>query len=271
MNYKQKLQNIILKNRSNLIIGLDSDLEKIPSFFLKYNNPVGEFNKAIIDSTKDIVAGFKFNIAFYEFLLSDGISAMEESLSAIPKEMIKICDAKRGDIENTAELYAKTYFDKYDFHSITISPYLGKDSFEPFLKRTNKAVYILALTSNPGGKDFQFLKVGEKYLYEIIIEKSLSWNKNDNIGFVFGANHISELNIFTTRHPDVPLLIPGIGAQSNDLENLMKNIHTKNFLINSSRSIIYSAPKDCSEKEFMERVRESAVLLNNDINSFRIF
>lgn len=266
MNYINKLQSIISKNKSNLVIGLDPDLNKLPSIFLKYNNPVAQFNKLIIESTKDLAAGYKPNVAFYECLGEKGVVAIRDTVKAIPDKLIKICDAKRGDMGNTAEYYARTYFDNYNFDSITLSPYMGEDSIAPFIKREGKAVYILALTSNPGGKDFQRLNIDGKELYEIIIEKSLSWNKNSNIGFVFGANHTKELHTFTSSHPEVPLLIPGIGAQANDLKTLLKNLHTKNFVINSSRNIIYSAPKDCTEKEFTDTVRESAIRLNAEIN-----
>lgn len=268
MTYSEKLQSIIKKNKSNLVVGLDSDAEKLPSFFLKYKNPVSVFNKLIINSTKDITAGYKLNVAFYECLEERGLEAIRESLTDIPDELIKICDAKRGDMENTAEYYARTYFDKYNFDSITLSPYMGEDSIVPFIKRKNKAVYILALTSNPGGKDYQILRVGEKYLYEIVIEKSLKWNQNNNIGFVFGANHTMELKNFTSLNPEIPLLIPGIGAQNNDLKNLIESINSSNFVINSSRNIIYSASKECSETEFIESVRKSAVKLNSEINNY---
>ncbi len=268
MNYTTKLDHIIAKNKTNLVIGLDSDIDKIPSFFLKYKNPVSEFNRVIIDSTKDIAAGYKLNAAFYECLEEDGIEAIRESLSSIPEDLIKICDAKRGDMENSSEYYARTYFDKYNFDSITLSPYMGEDSIVPFIKRKSKAVYILALTSNPGGSDFQTLKVDDKYLYQIIIEKSLEWNENGNIGFVFGANHVQELKSFTSSNPDIPLLIPGIGAQENDLKNLIENLSSRNFVINSSRSIIYPASKNCSAREFVDAVRSSAVKLNSDINKY---
>lgn len=266
MTYTEKLQLIIKKNKSNLVIGLDSDIEKLPLFFLKYNNPVLEFNKLIINSTKDITAGFKLNVAFYECLEEKGLEAMKETLTVIPDSLIKICDAKRGDMENTAEYYARTYFDKYNFDSITLSPYMGEDSIAPFIKRKNKAVYILALTSNPGGNDFQTLRMGEKYLFEIVIEKSLKWNENKNIGFVFGANHTQELKNFTSSNPEIPLLIPGIGAQDNDLKKLIESLNSRNFVINSSRNIIYTASKYCSEKEFIESVRNAAVKLNSQIN-----
>jgi len=269
MNYYNKLQNVISKNNSNLVVGLDSDINKLPLFFLNYKNPVSEFNKLVIEATKEIVAGYKLNLAFYECLEEKGIEAMRETLAAIPEESIKICDAKRGDIDNTAEMYAVTYFDKYNFDSITLSPYMGKDAIVPFLKRENKLVFILALTSNKGHIDFQKLKTGDKYLYEEVINKSLSWSMDNNVGFVFGANHTKEINDFTKNHPKVPILIPGIGAQSNDPKDVIESLHTNAFVINSSRGIIYSASKDCNEKEFMEVVRDSSEILNKDINALK--
>lgn len=270
MGYIDKLQTIIKKSNSNLVIGLDPDLSKIPLIFLKYKNPVLEFNKIIIELTKYTVAGYKPNMAFYECLGEQGVEAIRETVRVIPDEMIKICDAKRGDMGNTAEYYAKTYFDIYNFDSITLSPYMGEDSITPFIKYTDKAVYILALTSNPGGSDFQKLKSDGKYLYEIVLEKSLRWNKNNNIGFVFGANHTEELNKFTSANPEIPLLIPGIGAQANDLKSLLQNLHTKNFVINSSRGIIYSSPLDCSEIQFSETVKKSVNELNALISDIQL-
>lgn len=269
MLYTEKLQQIISKHKSNLIIGLDPDLKKLPEFFLRYENPVLEFNKVIIENTKDISAGYKPNLAFYELLGESGLKALQNTVSIIPDELIKICDAKRSDMGNTAEYYAMTYFDKYNFDSITLSPYMGEDSIEPFIRREDKGVYVLALTSNPGGNDFQKLEIGGKFLYEIVLEKSLSWNKKNNIGFVFGANHCSEIGKFTNEHKEIPLLIPGIGAQNNELENLMDNLYSSNFLINSSRGIIYSSKKNCSEKEFTESVRDNAKQLNSGINNLK--
>lgn len=270
MNYTDKLKNIVSKNKSNLVIGLDPDLKKLPDMFLKYKNPVAVFNRLIIENTKDIVAGYKLNSAFYECLLEEGIVAIWHTLNLIPEDTIKICDAKRGDIDNSAEMYARTFFDDYNFDSVTLSPYMGEDSVAPFIWRKNKFVYILALTSNKGHNDFQKLKVGEKYLYEEVIDKSMKWNKDNNIGFVFGANHTQEIQKFIRTNPEIPLLIPGIGAQANDLENLMKSLGTnKNFVINSGRSIIYSSAKDCNENEFIEAVRTGAMKLNEEINVFK--
>jgi orotidine-5'-phosphate decarboxylase len=268
MNYFEKLQNIIKKNNSNLVVGLDSDIKKLPLIFLKYKNPVAEFNKLIIESTKDIVAGYKLNVAFYECLEEKGLEALRQSLKKIPDDLIKICDAKRGDIGNTSELYARTYFDNYNFDSITLNSYMGEDSITPFLERKEKLVYILVLTSNKGYRDFQKLKIGNRYLFEIVIQKSLKWSKDNNVGFIFGANHTKEIKKFISLHPKVQLLIPGIGAQANDLKNLIDSLNTKSFVINSSRGILYSAQKDCDEKKFDEAVRESAIKLNNEINKY---
>ncbi|MEO8447124.1 MAG: orotidine-5'-phosphate decarboxylase [bacterium] len=267
MKYTTKLQSIIKKNNSNVVIGLDPDLNKLPAIFMKYKNPVAEFNKLIINSTKDIVAGYKPNMAFYECLAEQGIEAIRETVEAIPEDMITICDAKRGDMGNTAEMYARIYLDNYNFDSITLSPYMGEDSIAPFIKNESKGVYIIALTSNPGAKNFQYLMTNGKPLYEVVVEKCLEWNKLGNIGFVFGANHSSELKKFTESNPEVPLLIPGVGAQESDLDELLKNLNTKNFVINSSRNIIYSASKDCTETEFTESVRHAAIALNDNINT----
>lgn len=266
MKYTEKLQRSIKKNKSNLVVGLDTDIKKIPIFFRQYPDPVFEFNKLIIGLTKDLVAGYKLNMAFYECLGVVGIMGIQKTLSEIPETSIKICDAKRGDIENTSEMYAKTYFDKYDFDAVTLSPYMGKDSLDPFLKRKESFIYVLALTSNPGFIDFQKLKVGKKFLYESVIEKTMKWSKYKNVGFVFGANHLKEINKFSKSKKDIPILIPGIGAQKNDLSRLIKNLNNKNFLINASRSIIYSTAVDATEEEFIKTVRETTYNLNNEIN-----
>lgn len=265
MNYTLKLDAAIASRKSHVVVGLDPELEKIPEFFHHYANPVLEFNKMIINATKDNVAGYKLNMAFYEYLEEKGIEAIRGSLAAIPPELITICDAKRGDLGNTSQLYAKTYFDKYGFDSITVNAYMGKDSLEPFFERTGKLVYILALTSNETSKEFQHTLCEGKKLYEKIVETSLEWKQTDKTGFVFGANYVDELNIFTSNNPNVPLLIPGIGAQGNELAPLVKNLKSKRYLINSSRSIIYSAKKDCSESEFVKAVSDSVESLNAEI------
>jgi orotidine-5'-phosphate decarboxylase len=269
MNYSQKLEKIIKKNKSNLIVGLDPDMSKIPMIFYKKKNPVSEFNKSIIESTKDIVAGYKLNLAFYEALGRYCYETIEDTLHCIPDNMIKICDGKRGDIGNTDEYYAKAYFDDFKFDSITVNPYMGRDSVEPFLSRKNKGIYVLALTSNKGYLDFQMQKAGKKFIYEQVIEKCIEWDVNKQIGFVVGANHTELIKKLTTKYPKISLLIPGIGAQGNDLNTLLKNIKNEYFLINASRSIIYDKEESKDIFEFEEKVRSKAEVLSDIIRTRR--
>ncbi|TRZ65794.1 orotidine-5'-phosphate decarboxylase [bacterium] len=259
MNYISKLKKAIKNYKTHLVVGLDSDIKKIPSFFLKYSNPVLEFNKAIIDVTKNNVAGYKINTAFYEAEGAKGFETLSKTTAYIPDDHIKICDAKRGDIGNTAELYSKAYLNNLNFDAITLNPYMGFDSVEPYIRSKNKYVYIIALTSNQGHKDFQLLKSNRRHLYEIVIDKFLQWSRKDNIGFVMGANHVKEISTLTRNHPRVSLLIPGIGAQGNDINKLMDNIHNGLFIVNSSRAIIYSAGIDSDKKEFESKINESIV------------
>jgi len=266
MKYKEKLRKIIKANCSNVVVGLDPQKEKIPDIFLRSGNPVLAFNKAIVDATKEICAGYKLNMAFYEAEGPEGWKALEGTLKAIPENMIKICDAKRGDIGNSSEAYARAYFDRLGFDAITISPYMGKDSVEPFLKRKDKFTYILGNTSNSGAEDFQKLRVGKKYLFEIVVEKFLETDKNDNTGFVFGAERTDYIEKFTMKYKKLPLLIPGIGAQGGDAKKLTEKIYNKLFLVNSSRGIIYSAPGNCSIKEFYNTVKTSTKDLNDVLN-----
>lgn len=270
MNYTDKLSSIIRKNKSSLVIGIDPDIEKLPLFFLKEKNPVTHFGNLIIDCTKDIVAGYKLNSAFYEVLEEKGIEAMKNNLKAIPEDVVRICDAKRSDIENSAEMYARLFFDKLNFDSITLNPYMGEDSVSSFIKREGKFAYLLAATSNSGSKDFQNLIADGKPFFEWIVEKSRGWKNSKNIGYVFGANHTARLRDFTTKYPAVPLLIPGIGAQSNDLKLLIENLNSDIFVINSSRAIIYSADRNCTEDEFSKAVRNSAIKLNEEISGFKL-
>jgi orotidine-5'-phosphate decarboxylase len=267
MKYSEKLTKIIRKNKSNLIVGLDSDIKKIPQIFLSKKNPILEFNKSIIKATKNIVAGYKLNLAFYEALGKNFFETLKKTLDFIPTDMLKICDGKRGDIGNTDEYFARAYFDKLSFDSMTVNPYMGKDSVIPFLTRKEKGIYVLVLTSNPGSEDFQKQKIGKKYLYEKVIEKCLEWNKSKQIGFVIGANHIELIKRITTEHPEISILIPGIGAQGNDLGTLLKNIRSDKFLINSSRSIIYDNDDFENVKDYVYKVKIKAEVLRDIINT----
>jgi orotidine-5'-phosphate decarboxylase len=266
LSYLQKLEKIVKKNSSNVVIGLDTDIIKIPAFFREDSNPVLEFNKRIISATKNDCAGYKLNMAFYEEAGGIGLTAMKETVRFIPKDMIIICDAKRGDMGNTDEMYAKAYFDNYEFDAITFSPYLGSDSIEPFLKRRGKMVYILALTSNPGSKDLQMLKVGPKYLYEKVIELGMKWGNAENVGFVIGANHPAEIKKVMAKYKNVSLLLPGVGAQKADVKKLLGSLSNKNFVINSSRGIIYAAGDKCKEEDFEGKILDAIDALNETIN-----
>ncbi|HEY5536350.1 MAG TPA: orotidine-5'-phosphate decarboxylase [Ignavibacteria bacterium] len=269
MIYTEKLKYIIEKKKSNLIVGLDPDIRKIPEIFLKFKNPVLEFNKAVINASKEIVAGYKFNIAFYEVLMGNGMDIIAKSLSFIPRNCVTICDAKRGDIPNTSEMYAKTYFDNFCFDAVTLSPYMGLDSTEPFLKRKNKFAYILALTSNKGSSDFQKIKSGNSLLFEIVVKKYLKMYGTDLTGFVFGANHLSDIKRLTKKNQNLFLLIPGIGAQGNDLQELIFNLCNDVFVINSSRSIIYCSQKNITLPEFTKHVKNKSTELNSLINQYK--
>lgn len=265
MHFVKKLKKALREQNSHLCIGLDSDINKIPVFLKTSANPLFDFNNLIIEATKDLACAYKLNIAFYEKPGEIGWTAIRATLKAIPENLITIADAKRGDIENTSELYAQTFFDELGFDSITVHPYMGQDSVRPFIRRKDKFVFLLALTSNYGSKDFQFLKVGKKPLYEIVIEKAREWNDH-KIGFVVGANYDRELKFITKTHMDIPILIPGVGAQKNSLERTISALQHNLFLINQSRSIIYSAPKAQNEEEFMKIIRENAEKARDEIN-----
>jgi orotidine-5'-phosphate decarboxylase len=266
VHFTKKLKKIIRERNSHLCVGLDTDIDKVPAFLKSSVNPVEEFNELVIEATKDIVCAYKLNSAFYERLGVSGWKAVRNTLNLIPEEIITIADAKRGDIENTTELYARAFFDEFGFDAVTVQPYMGADSVRPFIRRKNKFVFLLILTSNYSSKEIQFLKTGKSFLYEVIMEKAIGWNDH-KIGFVVGANHPGELKKISSKYPGVPLLIPGIGVQQNSLQKALSSISHKLFIINQSRSIIYSAPKAKDAKEFISIVREKAVLSRDDINN----
>lgn len=248
-------------------MGLDTDITKIPEFLKTSVNPMAQFNSLVIEATKEYACGYKLNIAFYERDTERGFAAIRSAMAAIPENLITIADAKRGDIENTTELYAKVFLDEFGFDSITVQPYMGQDSARPFLRRKNKFVWILALTSNYGANDFQFLKVENKLLWEIVVEKALGWNDHKT-GFVFGASHTKEIAKMTKNFPEVPLLIPGIGAQKGSLEKTINSLNHSLFVINQSRSIIYAAPKAENAEEFKAIVGEAAMKARDEINGY---
>lgn len=238
----KQLFNQICKKQSFLCIGLDTDIKKIPKHLLDFKDPVFEFNKRIIDATKDLCVAYKPNIAFYESRGIDGWISLEKTIDYIPKDIFKIADAKRGDIGNTSKMYAQAFFEKMNFDAITLAPYMGSDSIKPFLEYKNKWSIILALTSNTGGLDFQLLVDENKNkLYQKIISVSKSWG--DNIMYVIGATRAEILKDIRSIIPDHFLLVPGVGAQGGSLDAVVSNGMNKKcgLLINSSRSIIYAS------------------------------
>jgi orotidine-5'-phosphate decarboxylase len=258
MSFTHRLRQVQSKQNSLLCIGLDVDNEKIPHHLRSRKNPALEFNRQIIEATHDLVCAYKPNLAFYEAMGEQGISTLRETLNCIPRAVLTIGDGKRGDIGNTAERYAKSLFDDFGFDAVTVNPYLGFDSVEPFLSNPNKGVFLLALTSNPGSKDFQRLKIGTRPLYEKIVLAAKRWNVHQNIGLVVGATHPKELLRVRRIVPDIPILIPGVGKQGGDLTSSLRcgcDKHGQLAVINASRSIIYAS----SGKDFAEAARAEAM------------
>ena len=245
MNFKDKLANITSKNNSLLCVGLDIDKEKIPKYLLETSkNPFLDFNKAIIENTKDLVCAYKLNMAFYEVLGKQGLELLDKTIVLIPKDIVVILDGKRNDIGNTARKYAQSLYETYNADAVTINPYLGTDGVKPFLEYKDKCSFILCRTSNPSAVDFQNLIVAKKPLYEHIALKIKEWNKVGCCGAVVGATFPDELKIIREiLSDDIPLLIPGVGKQGGDVEKTVKfgtNKTGEMAVINSSRGIIYA-------------------------------
>ncbi len=248
-----------------ICVGLDTDINKIPPHLLKNKNPILEFNKAIIESCGNYAAAFKLNFAFYERDGFKWFDTLKETLSFIPKDILVIADAKRGDIGNTSEMYAKAILDDLNFDSVTVNPYMGKDSVSPFIKDAKKLIFILALTSNPGATDFEKLKLENgKMLFQHVIDKIKSWNQNQNCGIVFGATNSEELQSNINLFGDLPVLLPGIGAQGGNLSDVIlafKQSRRNDFLVNVSRSIIYKS----NNYNFAEESQKELLYLNDQI------
>lgn len=237
MNY-QRLVEIIRKRKSYLCVGLDTDPAKIPAGISML-----DFNKAIIDATRPYCVAYKPNIAFYECLGAEGWEILEETVKYIGNDHFTIADAKRGDIGNTSTYYAKTFFETYGFDSVTVAPYMGKDSVQPFLAFENKWAIVLALTSNPGAMDFQLFQQGDKKLFEEVLEKVSTWGTHENTMYVVGATRADMLADIRKIVPHHFLLVPGVGAQGGSLEEVAKYGMNENvgLLVNASRSILYAS------------------------------
>jgi orotidine-5'-phosphate decarboxylase len=241
---RAQLFDNIKKKSSYLCVGLDTDLSKIPKHLLVNDDPIFEFNKQIIDATHEYAVAYKPNIAFYEALGPAGWVSLQRTLDYIPSDIFTIADAKRGDIGNTSALYAKAFFEKMDFDSITVAPYMGEDSVKPFLL-PNKWVILLAHTSNPGSSDFQLLEsvVGGRKLYEEVIVKSKRWASPDQLMYVVGATQAEKIESIRSLASDHFFLVPGVGAQGGDLQMVSKYGMNKQcgLLVNAARSIIYAS------------------------------
>ncbi|HEA20733.1 MAG TPA: orotidine-5'-phosphate decarboxylase [Pricia antarctica] len=264
-----KLEHLIAeirKKQSFLCIGLDTDLEKIPSHLLQDEDPIFSFNKAIIDATHQLCVAYKPNIAFYEAYGILGWKALEKTIIYLNEnhpEIFTIADAKRGDIGNTSTRYAKAFFEDLNFDSITVAPYMGKDSVEPFLAFTDKHTILLALTSNQGAFDFQTQMVNGQELYKNVLETSKTYTNSKNLMYVVGATKAEYLRDIRKIIPESFLLVPGVGAQGGSLEDVCKYGMNSNIglLINSSRGIIYAS----KEKDFAKAAASKAAELQNQM------
>ena len=268
MTFTARLLQSQKNSNSLLCIGLDTDVAKLPEFLKSYENPQHEFNKRIIEATSDIVCAYKINSAFYEAEAERGWRAMRETRASIPPSNISIADVKRGDIGNSSERYARIFLNELKFDAVTVNAYMGKDSVAPFLQSGEQCAFILAVTSNPGARDFQYLKVGKKFLYEKVIETALKWNAKKNVGFVAGATKSNELRLIRKKAPAAPLLIPGVGTQGGSIETAVRyGCDKKGYLaiINASRSIIYAS----NGENFAEAARAEAIKLTEEINYWR--
>ncbi|MEE8420664.1 MAG: orotidine-5'-phosphate decarboxylase [Dehalococcoidales bacterium] len=266
MNFTTKLTRACRQNRSLLCVGLDPDPELMPG-----STSVLDFNKAIIEATSDLVCAYKLNFAFYEALKDGGFQVLKQTLEHIPDNIPVIGDAKRGDIGNTARAYARAIFTNFNFDATTVSPYLGFDSIEPFSRYHDRGVFVLCRTSNAGAGDFQSLQTrvddGHRPLFEVVADSVARWNNHGNLGLVVGATYPDELLQIRRSHPDLLLLIPGIGAQGGDLAATVRNgvdRHGEKAIINSSRQIIYASP----EKDFASAARQAAAELRDQINLY---
>ncbi|MBT2162164.1 orotidine-5'-phosphate decarboxylase [Zobellia nedashkovskayae] len=256
----------IRKKKSFLCIGLDTDLEKIPAHLLGEEDPIFAFNKAIIDATHDICVSYKPNIAFYEAYGIKGWQSLEKTIKYINAnypEIFTIADAKRGDIGNTSTRYAKAFFEDLEFDSVTIAPYMGKDSVEPFLAFKDKHTILLALTSNVGAFDFQTKLIDGKELYKTVLETSKTYTNSENLMYVVGATKAEYLKDIRKIIPKSFLLVPGVGAQGGSLKEVCENGMSENvgLLINSSRGIIYAS----AESDFADAARLKALELQHQM------
>ncbi|MFZ4522657.1 MAG: orotidine-5'-phosphate decarboxylase [Bacteroidales bacterium] len=270
---RTELINLIFTKRSFLCIGLDTDLSKVPAHLLQTADPIFEFNKAIIDATHDLAIAYKPNFAFYECYGTRGWESLTKTIqyinSAYPGQIFSIADAKRGDIGNTSQQYARAMFEPassgMDFDAVTVAPYMGEDSVKPFLSYPDKWIIVLALTSNKGAADFQFFRNdSDERLFETVLSVSRNWGTTENMMYVVGATQAEMLDEVRKIVPDHFLLVPGVGAQGGSLEAVVKHGLTKDcgLIVNSSRNIIYAS----GATDFAEKAREEAMKIRQEMD-----
>lgn len=266
---RQQLISQIKQKKSFLCVGLDPDIEKIPAFLNDYPDPVFEFNKRIIDATRDLCVSYKPNAAFYESRGVKGLQSLVNTWKHLPAECLNIIDAKRGDVGNTSERYAKAFFDEassgMSFDAITVSPYMGHDSVTPYLAYPGKWVVLLALTSSSGSKDFQYMSTGNGPLYEAVIQRANTWAGADRMMFVVGATKSAEFASIRKFAPDNFLLVPGVGAQGGSLADVCHYGMNRDcgLIVSSSRSIIYAS----NGEDFAGAARAEALKLQQQMQA----
>lgn len=265
MTRSQLIDQIRVK-KSYLCVGLDTDITKIPQHLLSDEDPVFAFNRQIIDATRDLCVSYKINTAFYEALGVKGWISMEKTVQYIGDQHFRIADAKRGDIGNTSDQYAKAFFETLPFEAVTVAPYMGRDSVEPFLQYPGKWAIVLGLTSNQGAKDFELKKAGDKLLYEQVLETVSTWGTPGNLMFVVGATQADEFLNIRKLSPDHFYLVPGVGAQGGSLKEISSKAMNKDvgILVNASRAIIYAS----NGEDFAGRAREVAESYQQEMKQY---
>jgi len=257
MKFNNRLNDLILKKKSYLCVGLDPDMDKIPEVMEKEKNPIKKFTEEIINATKGHAIAFKANLAFFECEGFYGLEALESLQENIPEDVILILDGKRGDIGNTANKYARSAYELLGADAVTVNPYMGFDAVKPFVENAEKGAFVLGLTSNKSAQDLQYLNIGEETLYMNVCKKVNQWNSNKNCGLVIGATKPLELAEIREKFPTLPFLVPGVGAQGGDLETVINNgkdAQSAGILINVGRDIMFNS----TEIDFAEKAGKRA-------------
>jgi len=259
---KKRINALIEQKKSFLCVGLDPDVQKIPTLFLRMQDPITEFTKSIVNATSDVAIAYKPNFAFYEALGLKGLHALDALIHNLPKNVVTIADAKRADIGNTSRYYATAFFETWGFDAVTVPPYMGYDSIEPFFSYKEKLTLILCLTSNSGSKDFEERRLEDgKRLYEAVLEKALEWNQFENVGLVVGANRAEELKRLRAMAQGLCFLIPGVATQGGTIEEAVRygvDANYQSALINIGRAVIYPDGEFSSVSDFEKAVAKRA-------------